>query len=224
LIEKTFPEHQGEAVNLIFDTTYFCKELGTMIFRANSQNLYWKHILNETVADYEEGLKKVSQSYYFLSFTIDGRKGVIQMLEKEFPGTPIQLCIFHQIKTINKYITKKPKTECGKSLRKLILSLKDTKREIFEKKFNDIQDLYSNFLKEKNNNNEFVHKKLRSAIRSIKTNINYLFTHEEFPDLKIPKTTNSCDGYFSHLKSKVKLHRGISLGRKKLLIDKLLSE
>lgn len=222
--ERSLPEHKGEAIYLVFDTTYFSKELGTMIFRGNGKNLHWKHVLNETVFDYQEALEELENSYHFLSFTIDGRKGVVNMLEKEFPDIPIQLCIFHQIKNVTKYITKRPKTGCGKALRRLMLSLKNTSKIVFENRFNEIRELYKDFLEERNENGEFVHKRLRSAVRSIKTNLKYLFTYEEFPDLEIAKTTNSCDGYFSHLKNKVRLHRGISIDRKKLLIDKLLSQ
>jgi hypothetical protein len=65
---------------------------------------------------------------------------------------------------------------------------------------------------------------LRSAFRSINTNLLYLFTHEEHSTLNIPKTTNSADGSFGQWKYKVKLHRHLRLDRMKNMIDKLLSE
>jgi len=43
----------------------------------------------------------------------DGRKG----LPKMFPDKKVQLCRFHQQKTVRKYITKHPKTEAAQELK-----------------------------------------------------------------------------------------------------------
>jgi hypothetical protein len=67
-------------------------------------------------------------------------------------------------------------------------------------------------------------KGVRSAIRSIKTNLSYLFTYQDYPHLNIPKTANSADGSFGQWKKKVRLHNGISIDRKKKLVSKFLSE
>jgi transposase-like protein len=222
LNEEKISENNGEALNVVFDTTFFDKELALMLFRGNSKNLHWEFTKNETVLKYQNALIELEKKYYFLSFTIDGKKGVIQMLENTFKDTPIQFCHFHQCKIITQYITQKPKTECGKELKYLMIDLKRLTKEQFIIRFQNIQTRYEKFIKEKNENNEFKHRRMRSAIRSIKTNLDYLFTFDEYPELKIPKTTNSCDGYFSHLKAKVSLHRGISHERKKKLIEELL--
>ena len=81
---------------------------------------------------------------------------------------------------------------------------------------------YSSFLKERNENNRFSHSRLRSAFRSLKTNLPYLFTCKKYPDLNIPNTTNTCEGSFAHWKSKVKIHRGLSRKRKEKMIEKLI--
>lgn len=61
--------------------------------------------LNENLENLEACLKEIENEfkYSFLSFTIDGKKGVIQLLERLYPIIPIQLCQFHQIKTIRTY-------------------------------------------------------------------------------------------------------------------------
>ena len=66
------------------------------------------------------------------------------------------------------------------------------------------------------------HKKLRSAYRSLKTNLPYLFTYQRCPKLNIPNTTNSLDGYFNVLKSKLNVHRGLSRERAKKVVIELL--
>ncbi len=57
----------------------------------------------------------------------------------------------------------------------------------------------------------YIHKRLRSAYRSLKTNLPWLFTWYGFIDLKIPNTTNAIDGHFSDLKRKLNNHNGLSL-------------
>ena len=68
------------------------------------------------------------------AFVIDGRRGVRQLLLKMFPNAPIQLCQFHAVQTVTKYLTKKPKLEAGKQLRKIALELKFCGRIRFARK------------------------------------------------------------------------------------------
>ena len=193
-----------------------------MVYRANGRNIKHSFVATEKLEYYLQDLQELSNYYKFKSFTIDGRRGLIQLLKKHFPLIPIQLCIFHQVKTITTYTTRNPKTECGKRLKELILTLKKAKKEEFINNFQSLQDKYKDFLKERNEQNQFVHRRLRSAFRSIKTNLPYLFSFEDYPDLNIPTTTNSCDGSFGQWKYKVKLHRGISTERMKQMIKNLL--
>lgn len=209
--------------SLVFDASHFKREFCLFLFRSGGENIHYDFKDSEKIVYYEDCLKEISKKYKLSSFTIDGRRGVIQLLEKMFPLVPIQLCQFHLIKNVLKYTTRKPKTECGKELRKLILKLKTSSEEDFTNKYINLKEKHKEFLNEKNESGKFVHGRLRSSFNSIKTQMPYIFTFEKFPALKIEKTTNSCDGYFSHLKSKVNIHRGISTRRKIQLIIKLLS-
>lgn len=207
---------------------------GKYVFRTNNnQTIYVKDIDTEKLVYLEESLKYIENNlnYTFNSFTIDGRKGVIELLNKLYSNVPIQLCNFHQIKTIVTYTTKSPKTECGKELKSLILTLsnKEITEDSFIKQFIDLKTKYEEFLKEKSinketNKTEYTHKRLRSAFRSIKTNLPYLFNYkkEEFKHLKIQNTTNACDGKFGRVKTKIRIHTGLKLKRKEKMFDKLI--
>jgi hypothetical protein len=70
-----------------------------------------------------------------------------------------------------------------------------------------------------NGKNRYVHKRLRSAYRSLRTNLNWLFTWYDYINLKIPPTTNAIDGHFADLKNKLRNHNGLSEPRKKKFID-----
>jgi hypothetical protein len=168
-------------INLIFDTTFFKHIFGVMVFRANSCNLAWRYVGSEKLSYYlEELIALVEAGHQFKSFTIDGRKGVIQLLQKHFNTVPIQICIFHQVQTVTRYTTRNPKTECGQDLRKLILTLRTATKTQFIIEFKELQDKHKDFLKERNELNQFQHRRLRSAFRSIKTNLPYLFTFQDY--------------------------------------------
>jgi len=69
----------------------------------------------------------------------------------------------------------------------------------------------------------YTHRKLRSAYRSLRTNLTYLFTYKNYPDLQMQNTTNSLDGgLFSPMKILLKIHRGITIEMKKKLITDYL--
>lgn len=212
------------SVNLIFDTTFFKRSFGVMVFRKPGKNLSWKYVDSEKLSYYLEELRHlVFLGYTFKSFTIDGRRGVVQLLQRYFNTIPIQICHFHQVQIVIRYTTKNPKTDCGKELRLLILNLKTLSKQDFTTQLEKLKNKYKDFLKERNEQNQFQHKRLRSAFRSIKTNLPYLFTFENYPELNIPTTTNSADGSFGQWKYKIKLHRHLHIDRKKQMIDKILS-
>lgn len=171
------------------------------------------------------GLDQLDQhGYCFKGFVIDGRKGVIRLLQALYPGIPIQLCHFHQAQIVRRYTTNRPKTLCGQDLKNLMRFLTRLDEKEFVTNFVDLQNKYSDFLKERNESGQFVHKKLRSAFRSLKTNMPYLFTYKNFPELGLPNTTNSCDGSFAHWKQKLKIHRGLRKHRREKMVNFLLNK
>lgn len=211
-------------INLIFDTTFFSRHDGVLVFRADGKNLYWRFVESETVEVIADSLNVLDQAgYRFKSITIDGRKGVIHLLEARYPGLPIQLCQFHQAQIVRRYTTNIPKTECGQALKTLMNFLTKTGYNTFESMLLSLYEQYHDFLVERNEQGEFRHRRLRSAFRSLKSNLPYLFTYKQYPELNIPNTTNSCDGSFAHWKQKIKLHRGLKKERRNKMINFLLS-
>ena len=96
------------------------------------------------------------------------------------------------------------------------------------KQLNDWYTKYQFFLKEKTINPItrrwfYTHKRIRSAYRSLKTNLPYLFIYQKYTELKIPNTTNSLDGYFSNLKTLLRIHRGLTKKRRFKVISEILN-
>jgi len=215
-------------INLILDATFFKRGEGVLVARADGRNLFWMNIETEKVDNYQELLEVLlNAEYTFQSFVIDGCSGVRQLLERRFPFIPIQFCQFHQIKIITRYLTTRPKLEASKQLKKIVGELTTTSKSRFLRKLSKWYRRWDNFLRERTINPEtdrkrYKHRRLRSAYFSLQRNLPYLFTYRKYLYLKIPNTTNSCEGSFSHWKPKVKIHRGISPKRKRKMIDYLL--
>ena len=228
LHSQAVPEkaHSPRPIHLIVDTTFFGKRKdgsswGVTLFRDFDQkeNLWWSFVDTETKDVYLRGrIVLESLGYQILSVTADGFGGVA----KVFEDLPFQLCQFHMMKTVTKYITTKPLTEAGQVFRALIKTLPYTDKKIFEKRFSWFLMKYFAFLNEKTWSNEtgtysYTHEKLRRAVFSVQRGLPYLFTYEK--DGKIPKTTNSAESHFSHLKDVLRIHRGLSRAMKQKVIQ-----
>lgn len=197
-----------------------------MVFRGEKKNIYWREIISENKQVVLDSLKTLDAICIkgYLSFTIDGKPGIRHLLEQEYLNIPIQYCLFHQKATIRRYNTLRPKTECGKAMNNLIKRLSSCFEIEFTTVFKVLKIIFHNFLKERNEKNEFKHKRIRSAFNSLNRNIPWLFTYQNYPHLKIPHTTNSCDGSFAHWKEKVGLHHGLRKDRRYKMIASFLSE
>jgi hypothetical protein len=113
--------------------------------------------------------------------------------------------------------------QASKELWEITLLLKRTDKESFVGMLNEWNSKWKSFLNEQRidekGKKRYVHKKLRSAYRSLNNNLPWLFTWYEKMDLKIPNTTNAIDGHFADLKNKLRNHNGLSIARKKKFID-----
>ncbi len=203
----------------MFDGTYFGRNNGWLVFRADRKNIHAIKIKSERIDIIQEELRFLEKhGYEFKSFIIDGRRGVCKMLKMIYPLTPVQFCQFHQKMIIRRYITNSPELKCSKELKALVNEMTNMEEESFRNELKSLQKKYNIFLKERNESGEFMHKRLRSAFRSLRTNLPYLFTYKKFPNLNIPNTTNSIESSFSHWKPKVKIHRGLKADRKEKMI------
>lgn len=216
-------------VVLVIDAFYH-GSLGVLVFRDphKGENLHWRELLNkESVSDYLSGIKHLQDKGFCIkAITIDGKPGVKQAVESLF-GIPVQMCQFHQVQIVTRYLTRRPKLQASKELRSIALKLKDSKEKEFKEELYKWHKKWKDFLNEKTINPEtgrshYTHKRLRSAYFSLKRNLDNLFVFEKYPSLNIPKTTNALEAIFSHIKTPLRIHRGLSYENKKKLIGFLL--
>ncbi len=215
-----------QKIVLIVDTTYFA-QFGLMVFRAANlkENLLWILVYHETNDVYKKGIEElIRDGWEVLAIIADGKPG----LGKCFPTIPFQLCQFHQFQTVTRYISKNPKLQASQEFRQIMFRLKETDKASFEFWITKWHEKWKDFLAEKTidpitQKSAFTHQRLRQAFFSVRRNLDHLFTFQfHSQELLIPNTTNSLDGYFSHLKSKLSVHRGASFSTQVNLISQLI--
>ena len=133
------------------------------------------------------------------------------------------MCIYHQKAIIRRYITDRPQSRCGQELKELAKRIADKENhQLFIDDFYKLKEKYQFYLHKKNDNGDFKHQSLRSAFRSIESNLSHIFIYSDSKTLNIPPTNNHLEGLFSHLKERINIHRGLRLDRKKKAIKFLL--
>ncbi len=213
-----------EAINLLVDATFFGRAYGFLCFHDTKRIIWFKEIKTESVKDFRHGLRDLLEAgYRFKSVTIDGRRGYFNAIKTMLGPVPVQMCLFHQKAIIRRYITDKPQSACGKELKNLMKGMLDVSTDTFISQLNLLEHKHRAFLLERNNKGQFKHTAIRSAFRSLHTNMPHLFTFRDIPSARIPTTINQLESSFSHLKEKIQLHRGLKSYRKKNAIAFLLS-
>ena len=211
-----------DAISIEIDAVFFGREYVYFCFHDKTKVIYFAEIKTETVADLRKGLLAIKQAGFKIkSITIDGRRGFYEAIKNILGNVPIQMCIFHQKAIIRRYITNKPKSDCGRELKELMKNILQANQQ-FINDFHKLKEKYKPFLNERNNKGDFAHQQLRAAFRSLETNLYKIFTYSDMPYLKIPNTNNHLEGMFSHIKEKINIHRGLSKSRKKNAIKFIL--
>jgi hypothetical protein len=138
------------------------------------------------------------------------------------------MCIFHQIKIVQRYITLNPRLQAGKDLKRIISKLKYTNEKNFTKLLDEWYEKYKDFIEEKTINPNtgksfYTHYKVRAAYRSLRANSPHLFSYKKNKDLAIPRTTNPLEAeVFSPMKKLINVHTGMSKSLKLKMVDDFL--
>lgn len=211
---------------VVSDTTFWGRNYGVTVFRSwdLKRNIWWQEVPSEKQIHYYYGRRILEEKgWVFKAAVIDGKRGLATV----FKDIPVQVCHFHQVKTITKYLTRRPKTKAGRELRQLALKLKYSTEYEFTKWLKDWEKEHKEFINEKtyvigSKHWHYTHRNVRSAFMSLKRNLLYLFTYLKYPELNIPNTTNTIDGYFASVKQKVGAHHGLRKDRRYKVICDLL--
>lgn len=218
--------NQKELV-IIADTTFFSHAVGLTVFREPNLGkiVWWQETWGEKAVIYRQGKEHLENNgFQIKAIVLDGRTGIREV----FRNIPVQMCHFHQKRIINKYLTTRPKLLASQELRLIAKTIPSSNEERLSQGLNNWFKKWQEFLKQKTTDQNtgrwfYTHKRIRSAYRSLITNLPYLYTFKKYPELMIPNTTNSLDGYFNRLKSLINVHRGLSPKRRYRMIVKILT-
>lgn len=213
-------------VAVIMDVTYF-GSWGILVvidpyantnLRENTVLYYAEVEGTEKTCDYEAATDTIeAMGYSIIAATIDGRRGVRNMLEAK--GIPVQHCQFHQLTTITQCLTKRPRLTQNIELRAIALTLSRTDVTTFESALAGWYSRHGKWLKERDIvTRKFSHERTRRAYFSLVRNLPYLFTYQhdylqeytQLTDKQIANTTSLLDGRFGVWKDRLIQHRGAS--------------
>ena len=219
---------KNKDVTIQLDTTYWGRNFGLMVIKDALRNkiLWRKYVRYETIKDYLEGVEWLkSQGFRIYGVVIDGMRGLAQAL---YP-IPVQMCQFHQIMIVRRYLTQEPDIEASIELLSLIKEITRMDKESFIGAFEEWYERNKDTLNERVNDRRikrktppFMRPRLRSAYLSIKRNMQLLWTFYDHPETGLPNTNNALEGVFSDIKSKTRVHRGISRNNRKKLLDEYI--
>lgn len=211
-------------VVILMDATYWGRNFGVLlIVDAYRKRLLWRKFLDkkETIADYLEGIEWLREHNFKIHGVVcDGLRGLAQSLARY----RVQYCQFHQVKTVDGYLTKNPQTDAGKQLQEIAHLLCHTDKESFAGMLEMWYKEWGEWLKHrtldrKTGKKTYTHCRVRSAYFSMKRNMKWLWTFYDFPDPPIPNTNNSLEAMNLDLKTKLRVHNGMSHRHRKLFID-----
>ena len=164
-----------------------------------------------------------SRRYTFIAVVLDGRRGIPRV----FDGIPVQICQFHQLQIVRRKLTLRPETDAGQQLLSLVFRIAKSTESEFIQALTLWHNTFQPFIDEKiyilgTRRWRYIHRRVRSAYLSLKRNLPFLFTYQKYPELHIPNTTNSLDGYWSRLKNLLTAHRGKSKERIRKIVTEIL--
>jgi hypothetical protein len=215
-------------VHLLIDGSYFPNGLCLILYY--DHNLRYVQLYRETnqekyteIKEDLQNLKKLGVDVY--SVTCDGHKAILKSIKKVFPNAIIQRCLVHIKRQVRNYLSSKPKLEQSVSLLKLsnqitsIKSIEDS--NIWLGAFFNWYKINHEFINQKTQSQNtgrfwYTHKNLHAAFSLLENAIPNMFNYLD--DEQIPNTTNRIENYFTHLKDKLRIHRGLRFEAKKNFI------
>lgn len=209
------------------DATYWGRYFGIVVIKDAFRNkvLWYKFIRgHERVEDYVEGVDWLkSHGFRIWGIVCDGLRGLFEA----FRPIPVQMCQFHMVSIVRRYLTNKPDLEAAQELLALVKTLARKDQATFMADLGQWYSRHEEILKEKSTDDfgkkHFTRPRLRSAYLSIKRHAPWLWTFERFKDRTIPNTNAGIESFNSRLKTTLRIHSGITAERRRKLIENFIA-
>lgn len=223
-----------KAVNLVVDGTYFPNKVCLFVYRENTlqDTLLYRTTTGEYADEiYEDLLNILRLGIVIESITCDGHKSILRAIKQvnkwikqhnrtnntKVKPIVIQRCLVHIQRSCLTYIKREHKSDEGQRLRKIAMTMCKIEtiehKELFVNAFNSWCEDTKDYVSQQSyciyrNRWWRTHKLLYSAYTTLKSALPNMFCYLD--NDKIPRTTNCLEGYFSHLKTDIAVHRGLS--------------
>lgn len=204
------------------DVTYWGHNWGVMLALDDTTNkpLYVAFVKSETTQDYRTAIDTITAAGYTIKgIIIDGKKALF----KEFQDHPMQMCQFHMLQIVRRYLTGNPKMKASIDLMLIMREMKHLTKEGFEAGYAAWKERYTEFLNKrvthKDGKSCYLHRKVRTVVHSIDFYLPYLFTFQCPECAGMPNTNNKIEGTFTDLKKSLNNHTGMSMQNRKRFIS-----
>lgn len=187
---------EAREITVVIDATFFGKredKFGLIVAKdvKEKEAVAYNFIKTETKEIYKDILSQLEfKGFKLKAVTLDGKPGIMEL----FNNIPVQMCHFHMKQIITKKLTRNPKLEASIKLKCISSKLSIISECRFKYLLDAWYNRYEDFINEKVENESkrgwhYKHRNIRSAYRSLKRFLPYLFTYQKYPNLDIPNTT-----------------------------------
>jgi len=211
----------SEKVNLLIDGTYFANKICLVLYQDNGVKATQLYRLTdcEWREEIAEDLRNlVSLGIRIESVTCDGARSILKAVRECAPGAIVQRCAVHVQRECLVWLTRRPKSEAGRELRRIVCRLNSiADREQWGRWVVSLvrwEERWRDYLAQKTLPDDdprrgwYTHKMVRRAFVHIRRALPDMFHYLDNPD--IPKSTNALESFFGHLKTNLRRHRGLS--------------
>ena len=223
-----FSFRQCTKAHIVIDGTYFSNDLCLVLYQDNDikYTQLYRFSTGEYYSEIKEDLENLDRlGVQIESITCDGHKPTLKAIREVYTGITIQRCLVHVHRMANIWLRQKPKTQASIELKEIVGYLPLIKthndRRKWIRMFSRWNDQHSQFVNERMYNRLYnrwwyKHKLLRRATTMIKQAIPDLFHYLDNP--LTPRSTNSLESFFGHLKDTLSIHRDLSYQNRKAFI------
>lgn len=205
------------------DATYWGRNSGLLLAMDSrtGQVLYLSFIRHECANDYMEAVESIERRGYTIrGLVIDGTKSLFKL----FAGRRIQMCQFHMMQIIRRYIRNSPRLLAARELKELVAGLCRSDRDTFSASFNAWKEKWRETIgyrvECKDGKRRYRHGRLRSAMHSLEYYLPFLFTFQEKDCCGMPNTNNKIEGTFTDLKKNLNTHSGMGEANRKRFVSR----
>ena len=221
-VEWKQPSLEGRSGFVHLDATYWGRNWGIIlaIDEATGDVLYLAFIKHETIQAFVDAITAIETAGYAIKgIIIDGKTELFSA----FSDHPIQMCQFHMIQIVKRYLTKNPKMNASKELMLLCQYMIKSRETDFVKDYNAWKVRWHDFLNKRTTHKDgktyYLHRRIRTLVHSIDFYLPHLFTFQKPECAGMPNTNNKIEGTFTDLKKNLNNHSGLTIDHRRLFIS-----